>query len=88
MTADCMINGNERRRKCIVADDDAAFRTLLYAILGGCHLDLRGFGSAREVVEACRRDAPDFLFLDVALQGSDAIDVIRALASQVARASA
>ncbi len=77
-----MTDDKGRRPKCIVADDDPEIRSLFYSVLGNCHLELRGFGSAQEVIEACRRDPPDFIFLDVALQGSDAIDVIRALAAQ------
>jgi DNA-binding NtrC family response regulator len=64
---------------CVIADDDPAVRSVLALAIVRCGLEPQGFGTAREVLEACRRDAPDLLFLDVALQGSDAIDVIRAL---------
>ena len=77
-----MLDRNGRRRKCIVADDDSAIRQVLYLVLGHCNFELSGFASACDVVESCRREAPDLLFLDVALEGSDAIDVIRALGAQ------
>jgi DNA-binding NtrC family response regulator len=69
-------------RRCVIADDDPAVRSVLALAIARCGLEPQGFGTAREVLEACRRDAPDLLFLDVALQGSDAIDVIRALGEQ------
>jgi EAL domain-containing protein (putative c-di-GMP-specific phosphodiesterase class I)/ActR/RegA family two-component response regulator len=70
------------RHKCVVVDDDAGVRALLYSILGECNLDLRGFGSAAEAIEACHRDPPDYIILDIVLRGSDAVDVLRALATQ------
>jgi two-component system chemotaxis response regulator CheY len=65
---------------CLVADDDPAIRRVLELAVARCGLELKGFGTAREVLEACREAPPDILFLDLALKGSDAIDVIRSLA--------
>jgi hypothetical protein len=71
---------------CVIADDDPAVRSVLALAIARCALEPPGFGTAREVLDACRRNAPDLLFLDVALQGSDAIDVIRALGSNASAA--
>jgi|SRR6185312_981925 len=68
-----------KQRTCLVADDDPAIRRVLELAVARCGLELKGFGTAREVLEACRQAQPDILFLDLALKGSDAIDVIRSL---------
>jgi EAL domain-containing protein (putative c-di-GMP-specific phosphodiesterase class I)/FixJ family two-component response regulator len=70
------------RRKCYVVDDEAAIRKVFYAALGGCDIDLRGFGSLQELLDGWRPEHPDIVFLDIALEGSDAVDVIRALAAR------
>jgi DNA-binding NtrC family response regulator len=67
------------QRACLVAADDPAVRRVLELAIARCGLELKGFGTAREVLEACRQALPDILFLDLALKGSDAIDVIRSL---------
>jgi DNA-binding NtrC family response regulator len=60
--------------------DDAAIRHVLRLALEGCDLGPDEFSGVRAVTEACGGDAPPaFVFLDVALKGFDAIDVIRAL---------
>jgi DNA-binding NtrC family response regulator len=74
-----MSDSDHPRRTCIIADDDPAVRSVLELAVANGDVELKGFGNARDVLEACRQDPPDFIFLDVALQGSDAIDVIRAL---------
>ncbi|HEY1544273.1 MAG TPA: response regulator [Xanthobacteraceae bacterium] len=74
-----MVDPGHSPRTCLVADDDPAIRRVLELAVGRCGLELKGFGTAREVLEACRQTPPDILFLDLALKGSDAIDVIRSL---------
>jgi DNA-binding NtrC family response regulator len=74
-----MNDPDRARRTCIIADDDPAVRGVLELAVANCDVELKGFGNARDVLDACKQHAPDFIFLDVALQGSDAIDVIRAL---------
>ena len=68
------------RRKCFIVEDEPGIRKVLYAALGGCDLELGGFGSVQELLEAWRPEHPDIIFLDIALEQSDAIDVIRELA--------
>jgi len=69
------------RRKCFVIDDEPAIRNVFYAALGGCDIELRGFGSAQELRDGWRPEHPDLIFLDIMLKGSDAVEVIRTLAA-------
>jgi len=70
------------RRRCFVVEDEPAIRSVYYAALGACGLDLGGFSSAQELLDGWRADHPDIIFLDIGLDRSDAIDVIRALATR------
>jgi EAL domain-containing protein (putative c-di-GMP-specific phosphodiesterase class I)/CheY-like chemotaxis protein len=70
-----------QRRRCFVVEDDPAIRKVFNAALGN-EMDLGGFSSAQELLDAWRADHPDIIFLDIALDRSDAIDVIRALATR------
>ena len=69
------------RRTCFVVEDEPAIRKVFYAALGS-EMDLGGFSSAQELLDGWRPDHPDMIFLDIALDRSDAIDVIRALATR------
>lgn len=69
-------------RKCFIVDDDPGVRETFYAVLDGCNIELGGFASAQELLEGWRPEHPDIIFLDIALEQSDAIDVIRALAAR------
>lgn len=66
----------------MIVDDDPAIRQMLLLLLKRCDLEPRDFATARDVIEACEHSAPDILFLDIALRGFDAIEVIRALGAQ------
>ncbi|HUI96473.1 MAG TPA: EAL domain-containing response regulator [Xanthobacteraceae bacterium] len=70
------------RRRCYIVDDELGIRNVFYAALGGPDMELRGFGSAQALFDAWRSEHPDLIFLDIALERSDAIDVIRALAAR------
>jgi len=63
----------------MVVEDDDAVRATIALALRDFDVEARRFASAGEVLEACDRAAPDVVFLDIALRGFDAIDVIRAL---------
>jgi DNA-binding response OmpR family regulator len=63
----------------MVVDDDPAVVQTLQRILGNRRIGPSEFHNVDEVVDACEQHAPDILFLDVAMRGFDAIDVIRAL---------
>ena len=70
-----------QRRRCFVVEDEPAIRKVFYAALGG-DMDLGGFSSAQELLDGWQPNHPDMIFLDIALDRSDAIDVIRALATR------
>ena len=70
------------RRKCFIVDDEPGVRNTLSAVLGGSDIELAGFGSAQELLDAWGPEHPDIIFLDIALGHSDAVDVIRALAAR------
>src|SRR5947209_6130606 len=70
------------RRKCLIVDDEPAISNLLYGALGTLKLDLAGVGSLKEVLAGWRPEHPDIIVLDITLDRSDAIDVIRALAAR------
>jgi len=63
----------------MVVEDDDAVRATIAIALRDFDVEAHSFASASEVLEACDRIAPDVVFLDIALRGFDAIDVIRAL---------
>ncbi len=70
------------RRRCFVVEDEPSIRNVFYSTLGGLDVELAGFASAQELLEAWGPEHPDIVFLDIALDRSDAIDVIRALAER------
>jgi EAL domain-containing protein (putative c-di-GMP-specific phosphodiesterase class I)/CheY-like chemotaxis protein len=67
---------------CFIVDDEPVVRKVFYAALGGGDIALAGFASAQALLEGWRPEHPDIIFLDTALDHSDAIDVIRALAAR------
>jgi FixJ family two-component response regulator len=73
---------NSEQPTCMVVDDDPSIVRTLQWILGGRRIGPSEFRSVEDVVTACEDDAPELLFLDVALRGFDAIDVIRALSER------
>jgi FixJ family two-component response regulator len=67
------------RPTCLVVDDDLPSVQTLQWTLGARQIGPSEFRSVADVVAACEQSAPDILFLDVALCGFDAIDVLQAL---------
>lgn len=67
------------RPTCLVVDDDPAIVQTLEWILENRRVGPTEFRSVDDVVAACEEIAPDIVFLDVAMRGFDAIDVIGAL---------
>jgi FixJ family two-component response regulator len=76
------MDASRRSLRCIVVEDDDAVRTAITLALRDFDVEAPEFASAGEVLQACERIAPDVVFLDVALRGFDAIDVVRALGSE------
>ncbi len=64
---------------CFIVDDEPAIQNLLAGALApfGCKPEC--YKSAQGVLVALKRMRPHLVFLDVSLEGSDAIDVIRGL---------
>jgi DNA-binding NtrC family response regulator len=75
------MDGCQRPLRCLVVEDDDAVRTVIALALRDHDVEAGNFTNPCEVLKACARAAPDIVFLDIALQTFDAIDVIRALGS-------
>ena len=73
------MDASRRPLRCVVVEDDAAVRAAIALALRDFHVETGNFASTSEVLKACDRNAPDVVFLDIALGEFDAIDVIRAL---------
>jgi EAL domain-containing protein (putative c-di-GMP-specific phosphodiesterase class I) len=65
---------------CFVVEDEPGIRQIITYSLHDFGIPTREFGDACEVLSALDQMTPGMCFLDVSLQGSDAIDVIRGLA--------
>jgi EAL domain-containing protein (putative c-di-GMP-specific phosphodiesterase class I) len=65
---------------CFIVEDEPGIRQILIYSLHEFGILTNEFESAPAVLEALKVTKPDLFFLDVSLQGSDAIDVIRGLA--------
>lgn len=62
-----------------VVDDEDGICKLITMTLATMGVETEKFHTAREAVAALERRPPAIIFLDVALEGSDAVDVIRGL---------
>lgn len=67
-----------RPPRCVVVEDDDAVRAAIMLALRDFDVEAMDFASTDEVLSACDRIAPDVVFLDIALDDFDAIDVVRA----------
>jgi EAL domain-containing protein (putative c-di-GMP-specific phosphodiesterase class I)/CheY-like chemotaxis protein len=65
----------------IVIDDEEGICKYVATALDTLGVKTAGFCSADEAVASLQNRHPDFVFLDITLKGSDAIDVIRTLAA-------
>jgi DNA-binding NtrC family response regulator len=66
----------------LVIDDDAQMRDFIGAALRELGLTVGGYISAKQALASIDICHPAIIFLDVALLGSDAIDVIRGLSER------
>jgi EAL domain-containing protein (putative c-di-GMP-specific phosphodiesterase class I)/CheY-like chemotaxis protein len=62
-----------------IVDDEPELRRMIVSALGQLQRSPKEFASANDLVTGLEVDEPKLIFLDVALDGSDAIDVIRQL---------
>jgi EAL domain-containing protein (putative c-di-GMP-specific phosphodiesterase class I)/AmiR/NasT family two-component response regulator len=65
-----------------VVDDEASICKFIEFALGNLGVTTESFRSAEQVVPVLVGRQPDLIFLDIALKGSDAIDVIRTLSER------
>src|SRR6188768_4302826 len=69
----------ESRYQCVVIDDDPDICALISRVLSKIGVTSRGLSSASALAGALKEPHPAIVFLDVALDRSDAIDGIRVL---------
>ena len=69
------------RMLCFVVDDEPAIFQTIACVLRPQGIDVASFSDSGSLLEALRGRSPSLIFLDLALQRSDAVDAIRALAS-------
>jgi EAL domain-containing protein (putative c-di-GMP-specific phosphodiesterase class I)/ActR/RegA family two-component response regulator len=70
-----------RSRAFVIDDEDVVCKTIS-SIISGEGFEVDSFPSAQLAFRALKHCSPEIIFLDVALEGSDAIDVLRKLAEQ------
>ncbi len=63
----------------LVVDDNRKLRELLHYVLGREGFRVSLAGSGREALDACRRESPDLVVLDVLMPDLDGFSVCRAL---------
>ncbi|HUD85898.1 MAG TPA: EAL domain-containing response regulator [Xanthobacteraceae bacterium] len=72
--------GSEARTPlCFVIDGDASIRHFLSLILHGAGIDTVGLADGTELRSALARRAPDLIFLNIALESSEAIECVLTL---------
>jgi EAL domain-containing protein (putative c-di-GMP-specific phosphodiesterase class I)/CheY-like chemotaxis protein len=67
------------RAVCVVVDDEPGIQNIVVAAAAALGFQVARFRSADKALKAIEKIKPTLLFLDVSLEGSDAIDVIRGL---------
>jgi EAL domain-containing protein (putative c-di-GMP-specific phosphodiesterase class I) len=65
-----------------VVDDERGICKFVSLTLAGLGLQSQSYHTAAAAIAALRRGHPDIVFLDIALEGSDAVEVLRALGEQ------
>jgi len=64
---------------CFVVDDEEGIRLFVSKAMDHLGIQTRGFRDARSALSGVEQCAPDIIFLDVSLERSDAIEVMRGL---------
>jgi EAL domain-containing protein (putative c-di-GMP-specific phosphodiesterase class I) len=65
---------------CFVVDDEAQISQLISAILKPLGVEVREFPSAQSLLEGLDGCHPQLVFLDISLQGSDAVEALHGMA--------
>src|SRR6185312_12574795 len=73
---------NAKRTDVLVIEDELSTRTEVSAALGKLGLSVVAFDNAGEALTAVDECLPKIIFLDVALNQSDAVDVIKGLSER------
>lgn len=66
----------------LVVEDDEDTRIEVSGVLEGLGLTVSAFGNAAEALAAIDAGSPRIVFLDIALEQSDAVDVIKGLGAR------
>jgi EAL domain-containing protein (putative c-di-GMP-specific phosphodiesterase class I)/ActR/RegA family two-component response regulator len=64
---------------CFIVDDERDIRFLISHTLTRCGVTFSEFTNARTAIESLDAESPSIIFLDVSLEGSDAVDALRGL---------
>jgi EAL domain-containing protein (putative c-di-GMP-specific phosphodiesterase class I)/CheY-like chemotaxis protein len=67
---------------CMIVEDEPGIRSIISRTLAGYGLTAGEFTGAQEAIGSLAKEHPRVIFLDVSLEGSDAIDAIRGLAER------
>jgi len=69
----------QRRPKALVVDDNQVNQLLATAMLDRLGFEVETCDDGRHAIEACRRDAPDFVLMDVLMPEMDGMETSRRL---------
>jgi len=69
----------DRRLKALVVDDDQVNQLVAAAMLDQLGFEVETCDDGRHAIEACQRDAPDFVLMDVLMPEMDGIETARRL---------
>jgi FixJ family two-component response regulator len=72
---------DQDRPLVVIVDDDAAVRTSIEELMLSVGIDVAGFGSTRELLEAKLPERPGCMVLDVRMPGSSGLDLQQHLAA-------
>jgi EAL domain-containing protein (putative c-di-GMP-specific phosphodiesterase class I) len=67
---------------CLIVEDEPNVRAIISRVLKGYGLAAAEFAGVGEALASITCDSPKVIFLDVSLEGSDAVDAIRGLAER------
>lgn len=75
--APALLQGADTNTVCFVVDDEPGIQNIISLAAKGFGLQVECFRTAAKAIAALESFNPSLVFLDVSLEGSDAIDVIR-----------
>ena len=70
---------HERPPLCYIVHDERGIRHMIAYAMHEKGVITREFACAPSLLEAVAKSAPDVIFLDLSLEGSDAVEAIRGL---------